>query len=283
MEPKNLVYSWDSLLLGKELGSVALNQHLTQRHGTLSQLTSLETLQIVQSTRLETIVPPEGSKLSKVPETTRQENKELYGLDKDDNDNDAFKTCARLYESMLNQDVAQNRRQIQQLSPSQLVGRLEHLEHAVASLKERETKTLNASRELKLLNNAEICKLMGFRTPLEKYNSRPPPSPPPHQAHQQHHSPPVRPVVARPSVKTIGPPIQQQQQQGTAVVQQPNPSSQKAPTTSLQPKQPPPASASSTQLEFGMKDSDTTSTLPSEGFDGKPAASKEKQTGTASK
>jgi hypothetical protein len=69
MEPKNLVYSWDSLLLGKELGSVALNQHLTQRHGTLSQLTSLETLQIVQSTRLETIVPPEGSKLSKVPET----------------------------------------------------------------------------------------------------------------------------------------------------------------------------------------------------------------------
>jgi hypothetical protein len=32
-----------------------------------------------------------------------------------------------------------------------------------------------------------------------------------------------------------------------------------------------------------MKDSDTTSTLPSEGFDGKPAASKEKQTGTASK
>jgi hypothetical protein len=69
MEPKNLVYSWDSLLLGKELGSVALNQHLTQLHGTLSQLTSLEALQIVQSTRLETIVPPEGSKLSKVPET----------------------------------------------------------------------------------------------------------------------------------------------------------------------------------------------------------------------
>lgn len=69
MEPKNLVYSWDSLLLGKELGSVALNQHFTQLHGTLSQLTSLQTLQIVQSVRLETIVPPETSKLSRVAET----------------------------------------------------------------------------------------------------------------------------------------------------------------------------------------------------------------------
>lgn len=71
MEPKNLVYSWDSLLLGKELGSVALNQHFTQLHGALSQLTSLQTLQIVQSVRLETIVPPETSKLSRVAEAVR--------------------------------------------------------------------------------------------------------------------------------------------------------------------------------------------------------------------
>jgi len=63
--------SWDSLLLGRELGSVALNRALAKLHPQHEspQLTSLQTLQIVHSLRLETIVPPATSLLHKVIQT----------------------------------------------------------------------------------------------------------------------------------------------------------------------------------------------------------------------
>lgn len=68
--PNVVVPSWDSLLLGKRLGSVALNTLLAKVESSSSpQLTSLQTLQLVNSLQLHTIMPPEGSPLTKVVET----------------------------------------------------------------------------------------------------------------------------------------------------------------------------------------------------------------------
>ena len=69
----NLLYSWDPLLLGRELGSAELNETLQTLHPLKQspQLTSLQTLQIVNSLRTTTICPPDSSPLHKVIQTVR--------------------------------------------------------------------------------------------------------------------------------------------------------------------------------------------------------------------
>lgn len=60
----NLAYSWDTLGLGQDLGSAALNRYMARCSNDNSpQLTALQTLQIVNSLRLQTIMPPESSAL----------------------------------------------------------------------------------------------------------------------------------------------------------------------------------------------------------------------------
>jgi hypothetical protein len=63
----NLAYSWDTLGLGQDLGSAALNRYMAHCSNENSpQLTALQTLQIVNSLRLQTIMPPESSALHRV-------------------------------------------------------------------------------------------------------------------------------------------------------------------------------------------------------------------------
>jgi hypothetical protein len=70
----NLLYSWESLMLGRELGSAALNEVLETLHPLHEspRLTSLQTLQIVHSLQPTTIVPPDPSPLHKVIQTVRK-------------------------------------------------------------------------------------------------------------------------------------------------------------------------------------------------------------------
>lgn len=67
----HLQYSWKSLGLGKHTGSAALNQALARNGGGTPHLTSFQTLQIVNSLQMNTIVPPEKSPLHKVIQTVR--------------------------------------------------------------------------------------------------------------------------------------------------------------------------------------------------------------------
>jgi len=64
----NLSYSWDALKLGKELGSAALNRFMARHSpsGDAPELTAQQTLQVVNSLRLKTILPPAESPLHKI-------------------------------------------------------------------------------------------------------------------------------------------------------------------------------------------------------------------------
>ena len=62
----NLAYSWDTLGLGQDLGSAALNRYMARFNENSPQLTAQQTLQIVNSLRLQTIMPPEFSALHRI-------------------------------------------------------------------------------------------------------------------------------------------------------------------------------------------------------------------------
>eukprot|EP00521_Asterionellopsis_glacialis_P017565 CAMPEP_0195295610 /NCGR_PEP_ID=MMETSP0707-20130614/17693_1 /TAXON_ID=33640 /ORGANISM="Asterionellopsis glacialis, Strain CCMP134" /LENGTH=510 /DNA_ID=CAMNT_0040356869 /DNA_START=45 /DNA_END=1577 /DNA_ORIENTATION=- len=82
-----LAYSWESLGLGKELGSPALNEYVRlcrSREGlsneNLPSVTAQQVLQIIQSFQLKTLLPPPGSDLHRIVKKNPFENrKELYG------------------------------------------------------------------------------------------------------------------------------------------------------------------------------------------------------------
>jgi hypothetical protein len=127
------------------------------------------------------------------------ENRILYRLDQDsdededfpinteqppDNDDTSnpsspkfhFKTMARLYEQMCEQNVDDgsfHRREMQYLSANQCVERLAMLETRACALKLREEEIQNKSRELKLIDNRQVCTMMGYRIPLENMTTPP--------------------------------------------------------------------------------------------------------------
>lgn len=113
-----LAYSWDSLRLGEELGTAALNEYMERLRsrdilgtygglGAMSQLpgmactpihspspsrdmaklTAQQTLQIMNTLRAKTSLPPPGSDLHRIVQKNRFENRrELYGDDSEDDD-----------------------------------------------------------------------------------------------------------------------------------------------------------------------------------------------------
>ena len=63
----NLSYSWESLGLGTKMGSAALNQFLRQQNvSSIPRLSPQQVLQIMDSMRVQTILPPENSELHQV-------------------------------------------------------------------------------------------------------------------------------------------------------------------------------------------------------------------------
>lgn len=69
----NLAYSWDALGLGHKLGSPALNRYMARfnEKSPQQQLTAQQTLQIVNSLQLRTIMPPEFSALHRIIQRVR--------------------------------------------------------------------------------------------------------------------------------------------------------------------------------------------------------------------
>lgn len=68
----NLAYNWDALELGHKLGSAALNRFMARFNEKSPQLTAQQTLQIVNSLQLRTIMPPEFSALHRIIQRVRR-------------------------------------------------------------------------------------------------------------------------------------------------------------------------------------------------------------------
>jgi hypothetical protein len=68
----NLAYNWDALELGHTLGSAALNRFMARFNEKSPQLTAQQTLQIVNSLQLRTIMPPEFSALHRIIQRVRR-------------------------------------------------------------------------------------------------------------------------------------------------------------------------------------------------------------------
>jgi hypothetical protein len=178
-----MAYSWDSLQLGTVLGSAAYNSFLRNQMlcdpsiQQVPQLTPQQTLQIMQSLRPRTIIPPTESGLhSVVQHNLLQNRRSLY----EDSDNDdwgdyrheedeeinggksqneeesssprlPFGTLARLYENMCSQDVddwSSFRREAQYLRGNECMDKLQEMESEITTLKEREQRILQTGRDL---------------------------------------------------------------------------------------------------------------------------------------
>lgn len=194
-----LAYSWDSLGLGQDSGSVALNEYMVRfrrNEGVspyLPDLTAQEMLQIMNSLRVRTYLPPPGSALHRIVQKNRFENRsELYGSENNDEESMEdgssdltaqeqtlspplpsqhpracsipFKNMARLYETMCAQDADDgsfNRREAQYLSASSAVEKLRALENRACELKLTESSVLQKGKELGLLG-ATHCLMPGY-------------------------------------------------------------------------------------------------------------------------
>lgn len=79
-----------------------------------------------------------------------------------------FKTFARLYETMCEQDVddgSSNRREVQYLSASACLERLMLLENTACALRKREEQVLERAHELGLVDNTQVSAMLGYHLP----------------------------------------------------------------------------------------------------------------------
>lgn len=173
----SLRYNWDPLQLGTNLGSAAYNAYM-QKQSNSSQrpLTSHETLQLVQSFRPPTILPPPGSSLVGVVQHSRLENQYLEAMEDEGEEDDEetgprypFHSLARLYQTMLSQDVdadhEQYRRHVQYLSPQACVQEMQDLSKRAEALKQQEKRVLQTGRDLGLYTEQtprDISRFLGY-------------------------------------------------------------------------------------------------------------------------
>lgn len=79
-----------------------------------------------------------------------------------------FKTLARLYETMCEQDVddgSSNRREVQYLSAGACLERLKLFENTACALRKREEQVLERANELGLIDNAQVSAMLGYHLP----------------------------------------------------------------------------------------------------------------------
>jgi hypothetical protein len=176
-------YSWDSLQLGSVLGSAAYNSFLRNQMlcdpsiQQVPQLTPQQTLQIMQSLRPRTILPPTESGLHSVVQHDLLQNRRSLYEDSDNDDWDEYRheedeeidggksqhdeesssprlpfgTLARLYENMCSQDVddwSRFRHEAQYLRGNECMDKLQEMESEITTLKEREQHILQTGRDL---------------------------------------------------------------------------------------------------------------------------------------
>jgi hypothetical protein len=230
----SLRYNWDSLQLGTKLGSAAYNTYIQKQqqqqqqntHNSSSRppytsytnITSHETLRLVQSFRPPTILPPPGSSLFGVVQHSRLENHYLEAMEDEDDESYAdadaeetgvaaaaaaaagpgpgpprypFYSLARLYQTMLSQDTVdadheQYRRHVQYLSPQACVQEIQDLSKRAEQMKQQEQRVLQTGRDLGLYTEQttrDISRLLGYTKQQEREQQQ-------HQeadANYQHH------------------------------------------------------------------------------------------------
>jgi hypothetical protein len=173
----SLRYNWDPLQLGTKLGSAAYNAYIQkQQNSSQYPLTSHETLRLVQSFRPPTILPPLGSSLVGVVQHLRLENQYLEAMEDEGASDDEetgtrypFHSLARLYQTMLSQDVdtdhTQYRRHVQYLSPEACVQEMQDISKRAEALKEHEQRVLQTGRDLGLYTEQttrDISRFLGY-------------------------------------------------------------------------------------------------------------------------
>jgi hypothetical protein len=178
--PSHLTYDWESLGLGRTIGTAALNKRLcdgmrnegcTDR---VPQLSAIECLHAVQQLKLRTILPPADSELHTVLQKTRLQTKQEL-LDYDDDDADevsskkgpCWKTIAELYQDMVAQDLDDGdiyRREYQFLKADQVKERMMRMETDASALQTREDRVRRTAATLGLINSqtsARVGEMLG--------------------------------------------------------------------------------------------------------------------------
>jgi hypothetical protein len=176
--PSHLTYNWESLGLGRTIGTAALNKRLydgiRNEGGTdrVPQLSAIECLHAVQQLKLRTILPPADSELHTVLQKTRLQTKQEL-RDYDDADEvsskkgPCWKTIAELYQDMVAQDLDDGdiyRREYQFLKADQVKERMMRMETDASALQTREDRVRRTAATLGLINSqtsARVGEMLG--------------------------------------------------------------------------------------------------------------------------
>lgn len=178
----NVVYCWDALKLGEELGSAALNDFFASANEgrNAPKLNSRQVLQIVSSMRVKTVVPPPGSKLHKVVHKARLIQEDSAALDHDialesTTPMVPFEKLEKVYETMCLQDIddgSANRREVQHMNIESLMEKFRSFENHACDLKMREDEVMATARQLGggLIDKPMVYRTMGYRDAQECMN-----------------------------------------------------------------------------------------------------------------
>jgi hypothetical protein len=161
--PCHLTYNWESLGLGRTIGTAAVNKRLRAEGGKdkVPQLSAIECLHAVQQLKLQTVLPPADSELHTVLQKTRLQTKEeLRNFDDADEvstkKGPCWKTIAELYQDMVAQDLDDGgmyRREYQFLKADQVKERMMRMETDASALQTREDRVRRTATTLGLLNS----------------------------------------------------------------------------------------------------------------------------------
>jgi hypothetical protein len=178
----NVVYSWDSLKLGAELGSAALNDFFAYANeGRAPKLNSRQALQIISSMRVKTVLPPPGSDLHSVVHKNRVILDENHHNLENDQANAAglppmvpWKKLENVYETMCLQDIddgSANRREVQYMNVDKLMETFRSFENQACDLKLREDEIMAKAKELGggLIDKRLVYRMMGYRHARENW------------------------------------------------------------------------------------------------------------------
>jgi hypothetical protein len=164
--PSHLTYDWESLGLGRTIGSAALNKRLCDGmrdeggNDRVPQLSAIDCLHTVQQLKLRTVLPPANSELHTVLQKTRLQTKQEL-RDYDDAEEvstkkgPCWKTIAELYQNMVAQDLDDGdiyRREYQFLKADQVKERMMRMETDASALQTREDRVRRTAATLGLLN-----------------------------------------------------------------------------------------------------------------------------------
>ena len=178
----NVVYCWDALKLGEELGSAALNDFFASANEgiTVPKLNARQVLQIISSMRVKTVLPPPQSKLHKVVHKARLIQEDYTALDHDISLKSTspmvpYEKLEKVYETMCLQDIddgSANRREVQYMNIDSLMEKFRSFENHACDLKMREEEVMAMAKQLGggLIDKNLVYRTMGYRDAQENMN-----------------------------------------------------------------------------------------------------------------